>query len=238
MKLSKPWPADKKERSGFGYRIHPINGRRQLHRGIDVGGQFPISAPATGVVVHIGWSPNGGGHTLILDHGDIHTAYYHLREATPLRLGERVAPGAFLGTSGSTGLSTGNHLHFEVRTRKTYGTQVDPQPYLVSNNLGAKPALRVDGRMGKNTWRAWQTQLAEAGHYKGRVDGKPGSYTYRAIQRAVGVTVDGQMGPQTRKAVQEQLHNWGYYIGRVDGVWGRVTYRAIQRSLNDEQWCC
>ena len=237
MRLVKPWPEEQKERSGFGYRIHPITRRRQLHRGIDVGGQFEVKVPATGVVAHIGWSPRGGGHVVIIDHGVIHTVYYHLKNRTKLKRGERVKTGDLVGISGNTGASTGNHLHFEVRTRRAWGSQVDPKPYLQNNNLGAKPALRVDGRMGKNTWRTWQTQLTEASFYRGRIDGRPGSYTYRAIQRAVGVRVDGIMGPKSKAAVQEQLVKWGYYIGRVDGRWGRVTYRAIQRSLNDEQWC-
>jgi len=241
VRLVKPWPEDKKQRSGFGYRTHPITGKPYtLHRGIDVGGTFEIRAPAAGVVHHIGYSgpTSGGGHTLRIEHGTrLFTVYYHLRERTPLSKGDRVDLGQFLGTSGSTGASTGPHLHFEVRTGRygQWGTQVDPQPYLVANNLGAKPALRVDGRMGRNTWRAWQTQLASAGHYKGRVDGRPGRFTYEAIQRSLNLTVDGVLGPQTRRGVQAQLKAWGYEL-KVDGRWGRITYTALQRSLNDEKW--
>ena len=236
MRLVNPWPVNKKITSPFGYRIHPISKTRKLHRGVDVAGRFPITAAADGVVAHIGWSPNGGGHVVIVDHGDIHTVYYHLEYKTHLNKGDRVNINTRIGMSGNTGASTGDHLHFEVRTRRAWGSQVDPVPYLQKNNLGAKPALRVDGRMGKNTWRAWQTQLASAGHYKGRVDGKPGKWTYEAIQRAVGVPVDGVMGPQTRKAVQARLKSWDYYIDAVDGVWGKITYTALQRSLNDEKW--
>jgi hypothetical protein len=207
-----------------------------LHRGADIAGSFPITAAAAGVVAHIGWSPKGGGHVVILDHGSIHTVYYHLKYKTHLKKGDRVKDGDRIGFSGTTGASTGDHLHWEVRTSRAWGTQVDPQPYLVKNNLGAKPALRVDGRMGKNTWRAWQTQLAESRFYKGRIDGKPGKFTYKAIQEFVGVPADGVMGSQTRKAVQAQLKAWDYYIDVVDGVWGKITYRALQRSLNDERW--
>jgi hypothetical protein len=236
MRLVNPWPDGRTIRSPFGYRTHPITGRRKLHRGVDVGGQFPVHAPAAGVVAHIGWSPRGGGHTVIIDHGTIHTVYYHLRERTVLNRGDRVDVGTFIGTSGTTGMSTGNHLHFEVRTGRAWGTQVDPVPYLTGNNVGAVPHLRVNGRLNRSTWRTWQTQLATAGHYRGRIDGIPGRMTNTAIQSSTGVKADGIMGPVSRRSVQLKLKAWGYYDGRIDGVWGRITVTGIQRSLNDGRW--
>ena len=71
MKLSNPWPAGETIRSPWGYRKHPITGRRKKHRGVDVGYNGPICAPADGKVVHKGASLNkrtGGGYTLILEH--------------------------------------------------------------------------------------------------------------------------------------------------------------------------
>jgi len=66
MKLSNPWPSGEKIRSPWGYRKHPITGRRKKHRGVDVGYNGPICAPADGKVVHKGASLNkrtGGGYT-------------------------------------------------------------------------------------------------------------------------------------------------------------------------------
>jgi hypothetical protein len=97
-KLSNPWPAGESIRSPWGYRKHPITGGRKKHRGVDVGYNGPIYAPADGKVVHKGVSLNkktGGGHTLILSHSDpkVWTVYYHMREPSPLPLGKSVKRG-------------------------------------------------------------------------------------------------------------------------------------------------
>ena len=236
MKLYNPWPKGKTIRSPFGWRTHPITKRRALHRGVDVGGSFPVTAPADGKVVHVAadWHKlskeqqkrQSGGNVVTIQHeNNLFTTYYHGAHQTALRVGQRVKKGDFIYTSGTTGLSTGDHLHFEVRTKKSSG-QVDPVPYLQGNASVTPAPLKVDGRLGRNTWKAWQTALKEDGFYTGIPDGRPGIMTARAIQAWSGTKVDGKVGPLTRKAVQRKLGV------KDDGVWGRMTISALQRALN------
>lgn len=94
-----------------------------------------IYAPADGVVVHKGADLNkrtGGGYTLILKHDvpRIYTVYYHMREPSPLLKGTRVVKGEPLGHTGTTGASTGVHLHFETRRNRAWGSDFDPESIL------------------------------------------------------------------------------------------------------------
>jgi len=236
LKLYNPWPKGKTIRSLFGWRIHPITKKRTFHRGVDVGGSFPVTAAQDGKVVHVAadWhklSPlrkkrQSGGNVVTIQHeNNLFTTYYHGAHQTALKVGQRVSAGDFIYTSGTTGLSTGDHLHFEVRTNRSSG-QVDPVPYLQGKPSVTPPALKVDGKLGRNTWKAWQTALKEVGFYGGIPDGRPGVMTYRAIQAWSGTKVDGKIGPLTRKAVQRKLGV------KDDGVWGRMTISALQRALN------
>ena len=134
MKLSQPWPEgySVNARSPFGWRVHPITGRRKFHHGVDVALPVgtPLTAPADGVVVKKGNGPSGGV-TLILKHEDNrHTVYYHLQKPSHLLKGTRVERGELIAYSGNTGASTGPHLHFEVRRSARWGDTVDPVPYL------------------------------------------------------------------------------------------------------------
>jgi murein DD-endopeptidase MepM/ murein hydrolase activator NlpD len=229
MRLSKPWPDGFtiNPNGKYGMRKHPITGRQTKHRGLDVAGTFPVTSAAPGVVTHIGWSPKGGGHTVVIDHGEVHTAYYHGAHKTGLRVGQRVEAGTFIYTSGTTGASTGVHLHFEVRRgpRGAWGTDVDPTPYL--NGNAAVSTLKVSGREDRATWKQWQTWLQAQKFYQGRIDGVAGPMTYRAIQAWVGTPQTGKLDLPTRKAVQER-------IGVTpDGVWGRSTWSTLQRKLNE-----
>ena len=134
MKLQNPWPEGYKinARSPFGWRRHPISGKKKFHNGVDVAGSFPVTAAADGVVSKIGWSPRGGGHTVLIDHGEIVTVYYHGAHRTALKKGQKVSTGDFIYTAGSTGASTGDHLHFEVRNRGgRWGDVLDPELFLV-----------------------------------------------------------------------------------------------------------
>jgi hypothetical protein len=228
MKLYNPWPKGKtiNRNSPFGWRNDPFTGKRKFHNGVDVAGTFKVTAAQDGKVVHIGWSKNGGGHVVIIQHeNNLFTVYYHGAHKADLRVGDRVGQGQFIYTSGSTGRSTGAHLHFEVRAKRS-GGQVDPVPYLNGAPTISAPILKVDGRLGKNTWKAFQTALRAAGHYKGVPDGRPGAMTYKAIQQWSGAKVDGSIGPNTRKAVQTMLGV------KADGIWGRLTISALQRAIN------
>lgn len=230
MRLSQPWPDNYKinARSPYGWRKHPITGRRKFHHGVDVA--MPVGtelvAPADGVIVHKG---NGasGGYTLIVKHADdLFTVYYHLAKPSHLLKGTRVQRGETIAQSGNTGASTGPHLHWEVRKSRRWGDTTDPIPYLQGAPSVVPAPLKVDGRLGRNTWKAWQTWLKNEGFYKGIPDGRPGVMTYRALQAWAGVKQDGVLGPNTRMAVQQKLGV------KQDGAWGRITISTLQRKLN------
>ncbi len=110
--------------SGFGYRVHPIFKRVKFHYGVDISAPTgtPIHAAADGVVVFAGWR-RAYGNTVIVDHGDgIATLYAHCSRVL-VSEGEVVKQGQVIALVGSTGLSTGPHLHFEVRR---YGEPINP----------------------------------------------------------------------------------------------------------------
>lgn len=142
-RLQKPWPDPYtvNTRSPYGWRIHPITGKRKFHHGIDVAAPVgtPLTAPADGVVAHKG-SGGSGGYTLILKHAeDLYTVYYHLQKPSHLSKGQQVAVGDPIGFVGNTGASTGPHLHMEVRNSRTWGDTRDPEPLLVTIEEEEKP---------------------------------------------------------------------------------------------------
>ena len=122
------WPVNAPVISPYGYRIHPILHYRKLHTGIDlaVGYGVPIHAADSGTVIYATWM-GGYGNVIIVDHGGgISTLYAH-QSSLALGNGARVSRGQVIGYVGSTGFSTGPHLHFEVRVN---GNPVDPMGYL------------------------------------------------------------------------------------------------------------
>jgi murein DD-endopeptidase MepM/ murein hydrolase activator NlpD len=182
MKLSNPAPG-RPVTSPYGWRIHPITKKRAFHRGTDFGGTFDVLAAADGEIVHIAYSKTGGGHVVTIEHErDLYTTYYHGAHRTKFNLGDRIKRGDIVYKSGSTGAATGPHLHFEVRTKKEWGNDVDPQPYFTEQG---PTKLVVDGIMGKNTWKAMQTILRKEGYYAGRIDGIAGKLTVSALQKYI-----------------------------------------------------
>ena len=226
MKLANPWPAGYtiNARSPYGWRT--LHGKRRFHHGVDVAGSFDATVAADGVVSHIGWSRTGGGHVVKIDHGEYVSVYYHGAERTRLRKGARVVVGDKVWPTGNTGRSFGVHLHYELRKAGgRWGNTVDPVPFL--GGLVSAPVLKVDGRLGRGTWREIQRALKAKGMFAGRLDGRPGPITYRALQTWANANPDGIIGPMTRKAVQAELGV------KADGKWGRITVSAMQRALND-----
>ena len=115
--------------SGFGIRTDPFRGRAAMHPGIDLAGPLgtPVYATADGVVDRSEWNDGGYGNLIEIDHGQgIQTRYGHLSEriAQP---GQYVHRGDLIGLMGSTGRSTGSHLHYEVRVA---GQAIDPIPFV------------------------------------------------------------------------------------------------------------
>ena len=118
--------------SGYGVRSDPFRGRAAMHAGIDLAGPLgtPIYATADAVVGRSEWA-NGYGNLIELNHGrGIQTRYGHLTRSS-VRAGQRVKRGDLIGYMGSTGRSTGSHLHYEVRID---GKAVNPVPFMQSND--------------------------------------------------------------------------------------------------------
>ncbi len=110
--------------SGFGQRLDPFHGERRMHRGVDLAATegSAIKAARDGTVVFSG-ARGGYGNLVIVDHGDgLLTRYAHMKDLS-VNAGDAVTAGSQVGTVGSTGRSTGPHLHFEVRKG---GLAVDP----------------------------------------------------------------------------------------------------------------
>ncbi|WP_339394227.1 murein hydrolase activator EnvC family protein [Nostoc sp. UHCC 0870] len=121
-------PSNARTSSSFGWRVHPILGYRRFHAGLDFAASYgsTIRAADSGTVIFAGWY-GGYGKTVIIDHGrGITTLYGHSSELYVTE-GETVQRGQAIASVGSTGLSTGPHLHFEVRRN---GTPVNPADYL------------------------------------------------------------------------------------------------------------
>jgi murein DD-endopeptidase MepM/ murein hydrolase activator NlpD len=119
--------------SGFGVRSDPFRRAAAMHPGIDLAGAYgtPIYATADGTVLRAGWNSGGYGNLVEIDHGKgITTRFGHL-SAILVRSGDRIARGQLIGRMGSTGRSTGNHLHYEVRID---GRAVNPIPFMKSTD--------------------------------------------------------------------------------------------------------
>jgi murein DD-endopeptidase MepM/ murein hydrolase activator NlpD len=119
--------------SGFGVRSDPFHAGAAMHPGIDLAGSYgtPIYATADGTVLRAGWNSGGYGNLVEIDHGrGITTRYGHM-SAILVAAGQHVTRGQQIGRMGSTGRSTGNHLHYEVRID---GRAVNPIPFMKSTD--------------------------------------------------------------------------------------------------------
>ena len=128
--------------SSFGVRYDPFNGNTAMHAGVDLAGPVgePIYAAADGVVHTAGW---GGAYGNMIDIGHgrgIATRYGHMSRLL-VRAGDRVKKGEVIGRMGSTGRSTGSHLHYEVRID---GRAVNPMPFLRASDM----VLAIQSRVG------------------------------------------------------------------------------------------
>jgi murein DD-endopeptidase MepM/ murein hydrolase activator NlpD len=122
------YPSSGRITSPFGHRVHPILGYRRFHAGVDFGASHgsPIRAADSGVVIFAGWY-GGYGRSVIVNHGGGLTTLYAHASRLYVSEGQTVQRGEAIAAIGSTGLSTGPHLHFEVRVN---GNPVDPMGYL------------------------------------------------------------------------------------------------------------
>jgi len=121
-------PVNGRISSPFGYRIHPIFHVRKMHTGVDMsaGMGTPIRAADSGTVVQAGWR-GGYGKCVVISHGNGLATLYAHQSVISVSVGDTVKRGQVIGKVGSTGYSTGPHLHFEVRVN---GSPIDPMRYL------------------------------------------------------------------------------------------------------------
>ena len=132
--------------SAFGERTDPFERRRKMHAGIDLSAPVgtPIYATADGTISAAGWNSGGYGNLIKIDHGSgIETRYAHL-SAILVRPGQRIARGEQIGRMGSTGRSTGSHLHYEVRVA---GSAVNPIPFMKSTDYLVAIQRKAGGGM-------------------------------------------------------------------------------------------
>ncbi|HIZ06527.1 MAG TPA: peptidoglycan DD-metalloendopeptidase family protein [Candidatus Eubacterium avistercoris] len=124
-----PCPASQRVTSDFGYRDSPTAGASSYHQGLDIGAPYgsAIVAAADGVVFTAAYQPNGAGNYLVVSHGGgLYTVYMHC-SSLAVSSGQSVKRGQTIAYVGSTGISTGNHLHFGVQLNGSY---VNPWSYL------------------------------------------------------------------------------------------------------------
>lgn len=122
------WPVPGFISSDYGYREHPVSGERKFHSGVDI--SVPrgtcVKATADGIASYSGWSA-GSGNTVVIEHGHgFRTAYAH-NERNLVKVGQRVKRGEVIALSGSTGISTGPHIHYEIWKN---GYHMDPNACL------------------------------------------------------------------------------------------------------------
>lgn len=122
------WPINGPITSEFGWRTHPIYGTARYHSGLDIGADEgdPVAAADGGIVIHAGWL-GGYGYAVIIQHSDSISTLYGHNSQLLVSEGQQVRKGEIIALAGSTGDSTGPHVHFEVREN---GTPVSPWNYL------------------------------------------------------------------------------------------------------------
>ncbi|HVW87661.1 MAG TPA: M23 family metallopeptidase, partial [Bryobacteraceae bacterium] len=116
---------------GYGHRSDPFSGEGAMHTGIDISAPMgtPVKATADGIVMHASWN-SGYGRCVIVDHGNgYYTLYGHLSRIDVID-GQEIRQGEVVGRVGTTGRSTGPHLHYEVRLRST---PINPYRFLAKS---------------------------------------------------------------------------------------------------------
>jgi hypothetical protein len=122
------WPIKGWITSGFGKRASPLTGEPGRHMGVDIANEVntPIRATADGIVTYAGWE-SGYGRLVAIEHGYGYSTRYGHCARIDVKVGDEVTRGQIIGYVGSTGRSTGSHVHYEVRI---HGMPVDPEKYL------------------------------------------------------------------------------------------------------------
>ena len=120
--------------SSYGSRVHPVSGKRKLHKGIDIGLPMgtPIYAPADGNVIFSGWK-RGYGYVVQIDHNNGYITLFAHNKVNLVNIGDKVTTATLIAKVGASGVATGPHIHFEI---VFHGKQVNP-----INFFQKKPSL-------------------------------------------------------------------------------------------------
>jgi len=229
-------PAKGRLTSPFGMRNHPISKQRAMHWGIDIGGHVDnsIVASAAGRVRFVSRGNTGYGYYVIITHSNgWETLYAHLASIS-VAVGNSVKQGQRIGTKGTTGNSTGIHLHFEIHAGKwnnRWSKAVNPLNYISDSTVKRKQEL-----------------LVNAG-YKLVVDGIDGPATLsatKAFQKANKLVVDGIAGVATLAAlnkVKNTPKGKRLYLPKTASAWRvyptnktPVAANALSTRLNPKKF--
>lgn len=230
--------------SPFGPRV--IFGKKQNHKGIDfVGAGHTLDdiVAFAGGKVTISKNSSTAGEYVQIDHGNnIYSRYLHMKKGSrKVKVGDKVKKGQVLGYMGSTGNSTGAHLHFDLKIKGSY---VDPEPYLEgTKSISAKKESSTKKDSKVLEWQ--KAAIADRFKFKSGADGVWGSeceavakraickkqlvgYRYKnltkIVQKAIGVSVDGKFGNGTKKAVIAYQKKKKL---TADGCVGLATWKKI-----------
>lgn len=130
-KMAWPAPGNYKISSPYGYRIHPVYKTKKLHTGVDISTPYnaKVVAAQDGTVIMAEYY-YGYGNTVMIDHGGGYVTLYGHNNSLLVKVGQKVSKGQQIAKSGSTGVSTGPHCHFEVRYK---GKIIDPMPWITGS---------------------------------------------------------------------------------------------------------
>jgi murein DD-endopeptidase MepM/ murein hydrolase activator NlpD len=124
----KGWPTHGHITSPYGYRINPVTDGKEFHSGLDIAAEpgEPVRATADGIVIFAGWSGNNG-NLVAIEHGLGFRTYYAHNRKVVVKVGQKVKRGQVISYVGSTGRSTGPHVHYEIWHE---GKRVNPKKYI------------------------------------------------------------------------------------------------------------
>jgi murein DD-endopeptidase MepM/ murein hydrolase activator NlpD len=132
MSTPKGLPVDGRISSSYGKRQHPMNGVAEFHSGLDISTRSGshVKATADGIVSFSGWS-GGNGYLVVLEHGHDFSTFYAHNKKNLVKVGQKVKRGDVIAHVGTTGSSTGPHVHYEIWKK---GSHVNPKNYIGGNS--------------------------------------------------------------------------------------------------------